>query len=282
MNEPVASRLLPQKARILIVDDDVTTIRLIGQLLVDFPDQRFATTGEGALALARECKPDVILLDANLPSMTGFDVCELLKNDPELEDVPVIFVTSHDAPALELDALRMGAADYLTKPLVASQLQARVHAQLRKRQRAQGAKATDAASPAHVLALVAGDAAERELLQTLADIGELQFAREGESALTLAASHRFDLILLDVGTHGTDVLKALSRAQRDVPVIVLGQTFDAEIERRAFDLGASDVIFRPFDSVVFRERVKNALAIQRKTEEEAATFFVSAAQTDRS
>ncbi|OXC77946.1 Response regulator [Caballeronia sordidicola] len=99
-------------------------------MLNDFPDQWFAMSGETALSLAKEVVPDLILLDANLPGMTGFDVCEALKADPTLASIPVIFVTSHDAPALKLDALRLGATDYITKPLIAADLQAHVRAQL--------------------------------------------------------------------------------------------------------------------------------------------------------
>jgi two-component system cell cycle response regulator len=116
---------------LLLVDDDPATIQVMSQALAEFPDQRFATNGETALSLARQVVPDLILLDANLPGMTGFDVCEALKADPKLAHVPVIFVTSHDAPALEADALKLGAADYVTKPVAAEHLRARVRALLR-------------------------------------------------------------------------------------------------------------------------------------------------------
>ncbi|OTP76218.1 hypothetical protein PAMC26577_11400 [Caballeronia sordidicola] len=62
--------------------------------------------------------------------MTGFDVCEILKSDPTLARVPVLFVTSHNAPALAADAIKLGAAGYITKPLVATQLREQVVAQL--------------------------------------------------------------------------------------------------------------------------------------------------------
>ena len=100
-------------ARLLLVDDDPLTIRIMSQMLDAYPDQRFATSGEAAIALAKDSPPDLILLDADMPGMTGFDACEILKADANLAHVPIIFVTSHDAPALEVDALRLGAADYV-------------------------------------------------------------------------------------------------------------------------------------------------------------------------
>src|SRR5688500_6072149 len=115
---------------LLLVDDDPSQIQLMGRMLVDYPEQRFATSGEAALRIARETTPDLIVLDLDMPGMTGLDVCVALKADPVLARVPIIFVTSHDAPVLEVAALENGAADFVTKPLIAAQLTARVRARL--------------------------------------------------------------------------------------------------------------------------------------------------------
>src|ERR1700676_5074413 len=93
-------------ARLLLVDDDPSAIQIMGRMLSQYPNQRFATSGEVALQLARELTPDLILLDAEMPGMTGFEVCEALKLDPELAHVPVIFVTSHNTPQAKTVALR--------------------------------------------------------------------------------------------------------------------------------------------------------------------------------
>ena len=92
---------------------------------------RFATNGEDALRLAREAVPDLVLLDAEMPGMSGFQVCEVLKADPALADVPVIFVTSHSEPAFEVSFLELGAADFIAKPISAPLVLARVKTQLR-------------------------------------------------------------------------------------------------------------------------------------------------------
>ncbi len=60
--------------RLLLVDDDPMTIRIMSQMLDAYPDQQFATSGEAAILLAKESPPDLILLDADMPGMTGFDV----------------------------------------------------------------------------------------------------------------------------------------------------------------------------------------------------------------
>jgi two-component system cell cycle response regulator len=121
---------------LLLVDDDPSAIQVMSRMLEQFPDLRFATSGKAALRLAGEATPDLILLDAEMPGMTGFEVYEELQSDPSLAGVPVIFVTSHDDPAMKAVALHWGAADFVTKPLDAGQLLASVLTQLNARQAA--------------------------------------------------------------------------------------------------------------------------------------------------
>jgi diguanylate cyclase (GGDEF)-like protein len=116
---------------ILIVDDDPGTIRLLGRMLAGVGNLRFAVNGEDALRLAHEFLPDLVLLDAELPGLSGFEVCRALKADPALADVPVIFVTSHSEPAFEVSGFAQGAADFIAKPVCAALVVARVKSQLR-------------------------------------------------------------------------------------------------------------------------------------------------------
>ena len=116
---------------ILLVDDDPTTIQLLGRMLADVGKLRFATSGEDALRLAHDSAPDLVLLDAEMPGMSGFQVLEALKADPVLADVPVIFVTSHSEPAFEVSGFALGAADFIAKPVSAPLVVARVMTQLR-------------------------------------------------------------------------------------------------------------------------------------------------------
>jgi len=92
---------------------------------------RFATSGKDALRLARDLPPDLILLDAEMPGMSGFQLMELLKAEPLLTDVPVIFITSHAETAFEVSALESGAADFIAKPFRSSRVTARVKTHLR-------------------------------------------------------------------------------------------------------------------------------------------------------
>jgi diguanylate cyclase (GGDEF)-like protein len=116
---------------ILIVDDDPGLVQVMNQILSEVGNLRFATNGPDALRLARESAPDLILLDAEMPGMSGFQLFEALRLAPELANVPVIFITGHSEPDFEVSALEMGAVDFIVKPFTASLVRARVRTQLR-------------------------------------------------------------------------------------------------------------------------------------------------------
>jgi diguanylate cyclase (GGDEF)-like protein len=122
------------ESSILLVDDNPGMIQLMARILVGVGQLRFAINGVSALRLANESPPDVILLDAEMPGMSGYQVCAALKANPELRDVPVIFVTAHSDIEFELRGLEMGAADFIAKPISEPLLNARVRTQLRIKQ----------------------------------------------------------------------------------------------------------------------------------------------------
>jgi two-component system, cell cycle response regulator len=90
-----------------------------------------AGDGEEALRMAARERPDVILLDRQIPRLDGYGVLASLRDDPELGEVPVVLVTSHGEPAEVADGLTRGAHDYLRKPFEQQELVARVHAAMR-------------------------------------------------------------------------------------------------------------------------------------------------------
>ena len=102
---------------ILIVEDQATDALVLGEAVRDLGDVYMASDGPSALILARQCKPDLVLLDIEMHGMNGFAVCKALKADPELCDAAVIFVTSHAQTENQLRALEYGGIDFIRKPL---------------------------------------------------------------------------------------------------------------------------------------------------------------------
>jgi diguanylate cyclase (GGDEF)-like protein len=120
-------------ASIVIVDDDPVAIQLIRKALAEYGDVRFATNGADAFRVIQARVPDLILLDGDMPGENGFQLCERLKREEALRDVPVIFVTAHNDLHFETQALSIGAADFIPKPVSAPRVQLRVklHLQLK-------------------------------------------------------------------------------------------------------------------------------------------------------
>jgi len=116
---------------ILIVDDAVENLDILGEFLADY-DVIDAINGEDALDIVEnEEKIDLILLDIMMPDMNGFEVCERLKNNPNTADIPIIFITAKtDANSIE-KAYDIGGIDYITKPFKLKELLARVKRELK-------------------------------------------------------------------------------------------------------------------------------------------------------
>jgi diguanylate cyclase (GGDEF)-like protein len=118
----------------LIVDDDPVVVQVLGKMLAELGQVRFALSGAQGVQMAREVHPDLILLDADMPGMNGYEVCQVLKTDPELWGIPVIFITQHNDPDNELKGLLAGAVDFIGKPPKPLLVSARVRTHLRLKQ----------------------------------------------------------------------------------------------------------------------------------------------------
>jgi CheY-like chemotaxis protein len=119
------------KSRILIVDDDRDTIAILTrQLESEGYECVSAASGAAALATLRATPVDVILLDVMMPEMTGLQVCEHLRADETLRQIPVILVTCRDDMETRARGMSLGVSEYLTKPIVKEELLTRIAAQL--------------------------------------------------------------------------------------------------------------------------------------------------------
>lgn len=103
--------------KVCVVEDDAAAADVLCEGLKKTGyNPRAFYTGEDALKACDENKFDLILLDVMLPDVDGYEVCRLLKANPDTQDIPVVFVTGKDAPEEMSRGLELGAADYITKP----------------------------------------------------------------------------------------------------------------------------------------------------------------------
>ncbi|MCL2269845.1 MAG: response regulator [Treponema sp.] len=115
---------------VLIVDDNLVSLKQISAQLAKNYDVSLAKSGELALQICAKERPDLILLDVEMPDMDGFETIARLKGDPHLKHVPVIFLTGNSDTATEIKCLESGAMDFITKPANADILHHRIELHL--------------------------------------------------------------------------------------------------------------------------------------------------------
>jgi diguanylate cyclase (GGDEF)-like protein len=168
---------LAVNGRILIVDDAMENVQVLYQALRDEQDVLFALDGPTAIEIARQQMPDLILLDAVMPGMDGYAVCAALRATPEVQDIPIMFVTALNQPEDETRALEAGAVDFISKPFNVAVVRARVRTQLTVKRQA------DAMRELTLTDALTGVANRRHFNDTL----ELEWRRCARSGMPLAA-----------------------------------------------------------------------------------------------
>jgi len=203
------------KKRLLVIDDDPDAVYLLQENL-DQQEYEIVGTRNGldGLRLAREQKPDAILLDIMMPGTDGWQVLNSLKADPETANIPVVMLTIVDKKAL---GFKLGASAYLLKPLdpvAAREALVRVIGESANRQK-------------HVL-VVDDDPTVVDMLRQFLPESEFQMdsALDGVAGLEAVAAHRPDIILLDIMMPGLDGFGVIERLRADpktcdLPIIVI-------------------------------------------------------------
>jgi diguanylate cyclase (GGDEF)-like protein len=169
--------------QILVIDDSKTIHPLVTTLLADEQVTiHSAYNAETGLVLAASLRPDLILLDVEMPGSDGFETCRRLKSDSATSSIPIVFLTSHSTVKEMVHGLNLGATDYVAKPFKLSELLSRVRAALRT---------------SHLIRLLE----EKALIDSLTGLGNRAMFDErfaAEVALRIRFGHPLSCIVLDV------------------------------------------------------------------------------------
>lgn len=131
LNENVDSFLQnDERKKVLVVDDLADNIDILRSILTDTYDVLVAKSGIMALKILETQTPDIILLDIMMPNMNGYELCQLIKQEPKTSHIPIIFITAMTSAEDEEHGFSVGAVDYITKPITPRTTLARVASHL--------------------------------------------------------------------------------------------------------------------------------------------------------
>lgn len=272
-------------ARVLLVDDLELNRKLLeAQLRRDYYQVSSVASGAEALVAAKADQPDIILLDIMMPGMDGFEVCARLKADPATRHIPIVFVSALDERVDRLRGLELGADDFLTKPVDAAQLTARMRSLARLKIVTDELRLREAAG--RQLGAIDGDPwrdnglGARIVLvdDDAARIAAIEGALGSEHAIVpvgrsgAAVGHgRPDLFLVAATATTFDGLRLVaslrtSAGSRNIPILAVCDADHRDGALRALDLGAHDVAYLPLDDEELSARVRTIVKRKRYVE----------------
>lgn len=114
---PSTPNATPERRRVLIVDDDPTMVHVLARTLMDCAQLYFSVRGEDALKKLNAHRPDLMLIDVDMPDLSGYEVMKRMLQNPETRNTQVIMVTSHTEESYRRQAMDLGAVDFFLKPI---------------------------------------------------------------------------------------------------------------------------------------------------------------------
>jgi two-component system, cell cycle response regulator len=277
-------------ARVLVVDDVPADAKLLeAPLSAEYFDVITAMSGEEALAICERAECDLVLLDAMMPDMNGFEVCRRLKTNPATYHIPVVMVTALDQPSGRVRGLDAGADDFLTKPIPDLALVARVRSlarlkmitdQLRMRAvttRDIGINVPDREAVAdsgrggRVLLVDDRRGSYERIARVLAEEQNVDIEANPSEALFRAADHNYDLLIVSLSLENFDGLRLCSQVRsidrtRNVPILAVTEPENDARMVRGLEIGVNDYLMRPIDKNELLARARSLIRKRRYTE----------------
>jgi two-component system, cell cycle response regulator len=277
-------------ARVLVVDDVAANVKLLeARLSAEYFDVVTAMSGAEALAICERADCDLVLLDAMMPELDGFEVCRRLKGNPATHHIPVVMVTALDQPSDRVRGLEAGADDFLTKPIPELALIARVRSLSRLkmvtdelRMRALTSRDIGIESPereavsdtgrgGRVLIVDDRSASYERLAAVLANEHEVDIESNPNDALFHAADGNYDLLIVSLGLENFDGLRLCSQIRslertRNLPILAITEPDNNARMVRGLEIGVNDFLMRPVDKNELLARVRSQVRKRRYTE----------------
>jgi len=264
-------------ARILVVDDLAPNLHLFqAKLAAEYYDVLTARSGVEALEIADKEKLDLILMDAMMPGMNGFDACRRLKANPETWHVPVIMVTALEETKDRIRGLEAGADDFITKPIEDFNLMTRVKSLLRLKMVTDQLLSHTGHSVGNSrpvieqidkksgrILIVEDHSRRAEKLAEALGPHDVTIVSDPLEALS-AAKGAIDLVIVSLVSDSFDGLRVCASLRfnaesRETPILVVDDPENQDRLVRAYDIGVNDSVLRPVESQELGARVGTQL-----------------------
>ena len=277
-------------ARVLVVDDIAANVKLLhARLSAEYFDVVTAMNGHDALTICERAECDVVLLDAMMPGLDGFDVCRQLKSNPATHHIPVVMVTALDQPVDRVRGLDAGADDFLTKPVSDVALVARVRSlarlkmmtdELRMRavtskeigiQNPEREAVSDQGRQGRILLIDDRATSHERITAMLKDEHATEVESDPNDALFRAAEGHYDLVIVSLALQNFDGLRLCSQLRsldrtRNVPILAISEGDSNARLVRGLEIGVNDYLMRPIDGNELLARVRTQIRKKRYTE----------------
>ena len=256
---------------VLVIEDNAKNMKLV-RLLLQMGDYRVreAVDAEKGIALAKQERPDLILMDIQLPGMDGLQATGLIKADPQLGAIPVVALTSYAMEGDKACALEAGCDGYITKPIDTERFLDVIRTYIRPSSNDDTPRRQARQHNTTRILIVDDDPKNVKLMCGLLNREdyELSTAANGLSALERVHKTPPDLILLDVmmpGMDGYEVTRRLKAGAetKAIPIILITALDSPEDRARGLEAGAEEFLTKPVNPVEIEARIQSMLKLKR-------------------
>lgn len=241
---------------VLVIDDDAETLETMKLLLSETANVTTVLNGRQALQCAREQRPDVILLDIEMPVLDGFRTLEQLRNIKECINVPVIMLTGKSDKYSVMNSIAMGIDGYLLKPVSKDELISKVSEAFQKKQQPKNRKT--------ILAIDDDMSYLKQINSLLKDYYNVIMINSTKLALDYMTNHVPDVILLDYQMplyNGVTMISIIQHNEncQNIPFIILSGSLDREAIQDFYPHAPVAYLTKPVSQDVLLEKIELAL-----------------------
>ena len=257
------------RKRIIYVDDVNYSLISLKSRLSKYYEVYPAESVVKMFDLLEKFRPDLILLDVNMPDIDGYEAIKMLKNDERYADIPVIFLTGNSDRESVVKGLSLGAADYMIKPFTTEKLIENIDIHLNPKKNKKDSLDENGENKPMVLVVDDVTSMLRAIQYALHDRYKVYILSKSEDVIDFLRNKTPELIVLDYvmpGLNGFDLIpmvRALPE-HKDTPIIIITTEGTPDTVNEAIAAGASDFIVKPFKTKDLNQKVAKHIRVARE------------------